>query len=177
MKSLSKILAFALLVCGVGTVHAQNSLDETRKANEVKSLVNSGRYTFSDEKVHMKGESQSASYGTDLDICKDTLIAYLPDLGKAPGTAVNAHAPGITCIHFSYNMTPASDGGYDVSIVPDENYVKDVRNIKNITMHISKMGYANMKVTTADHGRLQYHGYITQHIAHFPSTNRVASGY
>src|SRR5215469_8827992 len=90
------------------------------------------------------------------------LIAYLPDLGKAPGSPVRARAAGITCIHFSYNMTPASDGGYDVSIVPDENYVKDIRNIKNISMHITKEGYANVKVITTDHGPLQYHGYITQ---------------
>ncbi|MBS1529348.1 MAG: DUF4251 domain-containing protein [Bacteroidetes bacterium] len=175
MKSLSKFLAFILLVCGMSTVKAQNALDETRKANEVKNLVNSGRYTFSDERVRTKHDNGSVGYGTDLDISKDTLIAYLPDLGKEPGAPVTASASGITCIHFSYNMTPASDGGYDVSIVPDENYAKSVRNIKNISMHITKEGYANVKVTTSDHGPLQYHGYIMQHVALFPSTRRMAS--
>src|SRR5579863_3802121 len=179
MKSLSKILAFALLVCGVNTISAQSSLkdDEAKKAAEVKTLVNSGRYTFSAEKIHMKGESQSASYGTVLDISKDTLIAYLPDLGKAPGAPVKAIASGITCIHFSYNMTLASDGGYDVSIVPEEKYVKDLRNVKDINIHISKVGYTDVKVTTTDHGMLQYHGYIMQHEAMFPGGKTVVSNY
>jgi hypothetical protein len=176
MKSLSKFLALALLVLGANSVSAQTSLqdDEARKAAEVKKLVNSKWYMFSDERVRLRHENESVGYGAVMDISKDTLIAYLPDLGKAPGRAVSAKAPGITCIHFSYNMTPASDGGYDVSIVPDENYLKDVRNIKNISMHITAGGYAVVKVTTADHGPLQYHGYIMPHEALFPS-NRIAT--
>jgi hypothetical protein len=179
MKSLSKFLAFTLLVCGVNTVRAQNSLkdDEAKKAAEVKTLVNSGRYTFSAEKVHTKGETQSAGYGTVLDISKDTLIAYLPDLGKDPGSPVSAKAPGITCIHFAYKMTQASDSSYDVSIVPEEKYVKDLRNIKDIDIHISKIGYADVKVSTTNHGELKYHGYIMQHEAMFPGAKSVVSNY
>lgn len=178
MKSLSKFLVFALLVCGTNAVSAQSTLkgDEAKKAAEVKTLVNSGRYTFSDEKASIKGGTELTGYGTGMDISKDTLIAYLPDLGKQPGTQVNASAPGITCIRFSYNMIPANDGSYDVSIVPEEKYAKSVRDIKTIDMHISKMGYADLKVTTTDHGILKYHGYIMQHEALFPS-NQVASNY
>lgn len=171
MKSLSKMLAFALLVCGVNTVSAQNSLkdDEAQKAAEVKNLVNSGRYTFETEKVSVrKGESRQVGYGTDIDISKDTLIVYLPDAGKMPGTPVNARASGITFVHFSYIMLPGSNSSYDVSIIPEEQYAKDAKGIKKISMHISKEGYTDLTVTTADQGPLKYHGYIVQHEALFP---------
>jgi hypothetical protein len=173
MKSLSKFLAFALLVWGANTASAQNLLqnDAAKKADEVKTLVNSGKYTFSDEKMNTNGDIQQANYGTDIDISKDTLIVYLPNLGKTAGTPVNAQAAGITCINFSYNMVPAPDGGYDVSISPKAGNAKDIRDIN---MHISKMGYADVKVTT-DHGPLQYHGYIRQHQASFPITDQMAS--
>ena len=176
MKNLSKFFAFALLVCGVKTVSAQNSLtsDATKKAAEVNTLVNGGRYTFKLETANLKAtDTASAAYGTGMDISKDTLIAYLPGLGKDPAAAVSAGEAGITCINFSYNMAPSPKGGYDVSIVPAEKYATNARNIKTISMHISKMGYADVKVTTADHGVLQYHGYIKQHGATF--TNTVVS--
>jgi len=176
MKSLCKILTLVLLVCGVNNVNAQSSLknDAATKIAEVKTLVNSDRYRFKLEKAILKtADTTSAPYGTGMDISKDTLIVYLPGLGKEPGAPVNANEAGITCIHFAYNMTAATDGGYDVSIIPDEKYAKDVRNIKTIGMHISKVGYADVKVSTTDQGTLQYHGYIMQHGPTFP--NRIVS--
>jgi hypothetical protein len=180
MKSLSKFWVLALLMCGAGTVTAQSSLkdDEAHKATEVKNLVNSGRYTFETEKVStQKGGSRQVGYGTDLDISRDTLIVYLPDAGKTPGTPVSARAAGITYVHFSYNMMPAANGGYNVSIIPQEKYPKEVNDIKKISMHISKEGYTDLTVTTADHGLLEYHGYIMQHQALFPGAKNVASNY
>jgi hypothetical protein len=99
----------------------------------------------------------------------------LPDAGKVQGTPVTARAAGITCVHFSYNMIPNANGSYNVSIVPEEKYAKDVKDIKNISMHISKEGYTDVKVNTIDHGPLEYHGYIKQHEATFPGSNKVAS--
>jgi len=179
MKSLSKYIAFALLFCGISVASAQGSLNDgaAKKAAEVSILVNSGRYIFKLEKANLKtADIPDEAYGTDLDISKDTLIAYLPGLGKTPGAPVSADASGITCIHFSYNMTPATGGGYDVLIIPAEKYNKNVKDIKNISIHISKMGYADIKVTTINQGMLQYHGYITQPQALFPS-NQEASTY
>lgn len=177
MKSLSKFWVLALLICGAGTATAQSSLkdDEAQKATEVKNIVNSGRYTFEATKmVTGKGESMPVSYGTDIDISKDTLITYLPDAGKAPGTPVTAHAPGITCIHFGYIMTPGNNGGWDVTITPEDRYAK---GIKKVSMHITKEGYATVNVATTDRGRLEYYGYIMQHEAMFPGARIVAANY
>jgi hypothetical protein len=177
MKNLSKFLVFTLIICSVNTVMAQTSLkdDEADKAAEVKTLVTSGRYTFEASKeVARKGDNRSVRPGDDLDISKDTLIAYLPSVGKKPMTPVMARAAGITCTHFSYNMTPETNGSYNVSIRPEEKYAKEIRDIKKINMHISKEGYATVTVDRTNHSPMVYYGYIKEHGAAFPSANRVA---
>lgn len=177
MKSLGNFLVFLLLIWAGNTVTAQSSLkdDEAQKATEVKSLVNSGRFTFEASKMAMhKSEGRAVRSGDDMDISKDTLISYLPDAGKAPDAPVTAHAAGITCTHFTYNMTPGNNGGYNVSIMPKEKYAKDVKELKSIKMHISKEGYATVIVNSTNHGAMTYHGYIMQHEARFPNATSVA---
>jgi len=180
MKNLSKLGVLALLVCGIETAAAQSTVKEdgSKKAIEVKDLVNGGRYTFAAETaITKKGESSPVSYGTGLDISKDTLIVYLPGAGKTTDTSLSTPASGITCVHFGYNAMPGANGSYDVSIIPEENYSRDVKNIKKITIHISKQGYADLVLITADHGQLAYHGYIRQPAAMFTDTEDVASDY
>jgi hypothetical protein len=180
MKNLSKFCGFALLICGAAAASAQSSLkdDAAQKATEVKNLVNSSRYTFKAEKAFTKkGENSQVDYGTGLDISKDTLIIYLPGAGKTADTSRNAEGPGITCVHFSYNMTPSTDGSYDVSIIPEEKYAKDVKDIKKVSLHISKQGYADLTMITATHGVLGYHGYIKQHGAIFPENSNATANY
>jgi uncharacterized protein DUF4251 len=175
MKFLSNLCAFALVLAGANTVSAQSSLkdDEAKKATEVQNLVNSGKYTFEATRMHEKSGSMSVRAG-DLDVSKDTLIAYLPDAGKAPSTPEHARDAGITCVHFAYNMTPAGNGGYEVSIKPEEKYAKDVSEIRSIHLYISKEGSTDLTMNTANHGKIQLHGYIKQHEAEFPPVNRVA---
>ncbi|HVS94668.1 MAG TPA: DUF4251 domain-containing protein [Mucilaginibacter sp.] len=176
MKVLSNLFVFALVLWGANTVMAQSSLkdDKADKAKEVKSLINGGRYTFeATREMEKKGGSMSMRPG-DLDISKDTLIAYLPDAGKAPGTPDRPRDAGITCVHYSYHMTQGANGKYAVSIKPEEKYARDVRKIKEITMYINKEGYADVTVHTTNHGRMRFHGYIKEHEANFPPVNRVA---
>lgn len=180
MKNLHKFWGLALLICGVATASAQSSLKDeaAQKAAEVKHLVNGSGYNFVAEKALIKkGVSSPVSYGTGLDISKDTLIIYLPGTGKMRDSSINAIGPGITCVHFSYNMIPGAKGSYDVSIVPEENYSKDVKNIKKISIHISKQGYADLTVITTDRGALEYHGYIKQPGAVFSGNKSVVSNY
>jgi hypothetical protein len=174
MKSLSKFLAFALVIFGVNTVSAQGSLrdDEAKKAAEVKELVNSGRYTFKATKqISQKGGSRALNQGGDLDVAKDTIIMYLPDVGKSPMTPIKARDAGITCTHFAYNMTTAKNGSWIISIKPEEKYVKDIRDIKKINMDISREGYATLTVAFTNKSPIAFYGYIQQHSAVFPPVN------
>jgi len=171
MKSLSKLfLVLVLAIYGSNTVRAQASLkdDEARKAEEVKNLVNSGRYTFEVTKqVSQKGNSSVRSNG-DLDVSKDTLIVYLSEAGKSPGAPVDAASPGITFTRFDYNMVAGKNGGWDVSIIPKGT---NANKIKKITMDISQRGYTTLTITRTDQKKIEFYGYITQHIAAFPPVN------
>jgi len=180
MKNLHKFWGLALLICTIATATAQSSLKDgaAQKAAEVKNLVNGSRYNFVAENALMKkGVSSPVSYGTGLDISKDTLIIYLPETIATRDSSSNAVSAGITCVHFSYNMMPGANASYDVSIIPDENYSKEVKNIKKITIHISKQGYADLTLTTADRGQFAYHGYIKQPGAIFSDAKSVVSNY
>ena len=178
MKSLSKLLVFALAVLGANTVYAQASLkgDEAKKKTEVKELINSNRYTFEATKmVSKKGESQAIKSGTGLDVSKDTLIAYLPGVGKEKNASVKAINAGITCTHFSYTKEQNKNGGWNVTIIPKEKYVQNEKNIKKINMAISKNGYATVTVNFTDRAPVAYYGYITEHNAMFPASGRSAA--
>jgi hypothetical protein len=173
MKNLSKfLLGFGLLLYGSNSILAQSSLDEARKANEVKRLVNAGHYTFEAEKlVADKGKHEGLRTQGDLDISKDTLIAYLPDDGKSPSSPVRAMSTGFTCTKFTYNMTPGSNGGYVVKIQPDGKYAKE---IGDVDMIITKEGYVKVTIKRGENKPLVVTGYIKEHAPDFPPVNRVA---
>jgi hypothetical protein len=173
MKSLSKLfLAFGLLLFGSNAIRAQSSLDEARKSNEVKKLVDGGRYTFAAERlVADRGRSDRMRTQGDLDISKDTLIAYLPDDGKSLSSPVRAINPGLTCTKFTYNMTPDNNGGYIVQIKPDGKYA---HKIGDINLTINKEGYSTVTIKRGEKKSLVVSGYIKEHGPVFPPVNRVA---
>lgn len=179
MKSLSKLLVFALAVLGANTVCAQASLkgDEAKKKTEVKKLIDGNRYTFEATKMVSKnGNSEAIKQGTDLDVSKDTLIAYLPGVGKEQSAPVKAMNAGITSTHFSYTKQQSKNGGLNVTIVPKEKYAKGEKDIKKINMAISENGYATVTVNFTNRRPVAYYGYITEHNAMFPASRRIAAG-
>jgi hypothetical protein len=177
MKSLSKLFVFALAILGANTVCAQTLKgDEAKKKTEVKELINSNRYTFEATKMVSKtGESQAMKSGTDLDISKDTVIAYLPGVSKESDTSDKAVNAGITCTHFSYAKEESKDGGWNITIIPHEKYAKDERDIKKINMAVSGNGYTTLVVSFTDHDPVTFYGYITGHNATFPASGRTAA--
>jgi len=170
MKNLSKsFLVFALTIWGANTVHAQQSLknDEAKKEAEVKKIVSSGRYTFEATKEVTKAGSRSIRTGADLDISKDTLIAYLPGLGKGPATPVSARAPGITCNRFKYETEAGKNGHTEVIIKPEQKNAGD-KDVKELKLNISSLGYTTLTVIRTDQKPVSYYGYIKQESADFP---------
>ncbi|MFB9844292.1 DUF4251 domain-containing protein [Mucilaginibacter ginsenosidivorans] len=168
MKSLGKIIfAFALVLWGSGAVFAQSLKQEkAKKAAEVKSLVTSGRYTFeASKKVMNNGDSKYLRHGGDMDVSKDTLIVYLPEEGKEPGTPVKAINAGITSTNFSYQMNDAANGGWNIDVTPKGDHAAEIREI---TLAISPEGYATLDLMRPGKKSLIFYGYIKQHIAEFP---------
>ncbi len=172
MKSLSKFLVFILVMCGVNTVRAQESLqkDEAKKEAEVQKIVSSGRYTFEATKEISKTGNRPLKRGDNLDISKDTLIARLPDLGKAPSAPVSARASGITCNRFTYNMEQGQHGRTEVIIKPEQKSTAD-KDVKELKLNISSLGYGTLTVIRTDKSPVTYYGYIKQEGVDFPNTS------
>jgi hypothetical protein len=171
MKSLSKLFfVFILILWGSNATRAQGSIkaDKADKAIEVKHLVNSGRYTFEATKVILpKGSLKPINSWRDLDIAKDTVIAYLPDLGTAHTATSGARAAGITCTRFSYNRAQGKNGHWEVTILPKEK-PGDMKDVKKIKLDISSLGYTTLTVVNTKGSSVSYYGYIKEHSAEFP---------
>jgi len=97
-------------------VRAQESLkdDEAIKKTEVKDLLNSGRYTFEATKLLASNGTNSLIPKYDLDISKDTVIAYLPKSANEqamPDSLSIAAGLQFTCTSFAYNLQQGKNGG------------------------------------------------------------------
>lgn len=175
MKNLSKsIFVFALTLWGANAIHAQGSLkkDEAKKETEVQKIVSSGRYTFEATKEVSKSGSMPLKSGADLDISKDTLIAYLPGLGKALAIATGARASGITCNRFKYETEAGKNGHTEIIIKPEQKNAVD-KDVKELKLNISSLGYTTLTVIRTDQKPVSYYGYIKQESADFPGARMV----
>jgi hypothetical protein len=173
MKSLCKsFLVFALALWGANAVHAQASLkkDEAKKEAEVKKIVSSGRYTFEATKEVSKNGSMPLKQRSDLDITKDTLIAFLPGLGKSSAASASASASGITCNRFKYDLEHGKHGRTEVIIKPEQKSAAD-KDVKELKLNISPSGYGTLTVIRTDKKPVSYYGYIRQEIADFPQAS------
>jgi hypothetical protein len=172
MKSLSNLVfAFALVLCGSNIVKAQESLkdDEAMKKTEVKDLLNSGRYTFEATKiVSQKNASTSITPKYDLDIAKDTVIAYLPTPANTQIKEGTNEGIQFTCTSFDYSLQGSKNNGWHVNIKPKAKPLENTREIKQLDMEISALGYTTLTVTKTNSSHFSYYGYIKPHSANFP---------
>lgn len=169
MKSLINFFLFILILWGANTVSAQEALkgEQAKKAEEVKALINSGRYTFKAIKIiSPKNNDTTLPRGYVFDVSKDTLIVCLPS-DKMEITAVNPREAGITWTRFDYNKESVKNGSWSIFIKPRRSK-PEMHNIRNINLDISRLGYATLTVKRNYDGPVSYYGYITQHIAEFP---------
>ena len=173
MKSLSNLFfAFALVLCGSNIVRAQESLkdDEAIKKTEVKDLLNSGRYTFEATKiVSSKNSNTLIAPKFDLDIAKDTVIAYLATTANTNMKAGTNEGIQFTCTSFDYSLLGRKNDGWHVNIKPKAKPIDNTKEIKQLDMEISALGYTTLTVTKTNSSHISYYGYIKPHSATFPA--------
>ncbi|MDB5004169.1 MAG: hypothetical protein JWQ34_2394 [Mucilaginibacter sp.] len=168
MKSIGKLLTvFALALLGAKHAGAQvTESDKATKMEEVKSLVNSGSYTFvASKRTDTKRGGEALPVGYVLDISKDTLVAHLPGYKRANTQAAAADS-SLTCTRFTYQAIPEKNGGWLVTIRPSGANVGDFGAVRELKLDISDLGHATLSIS----GRkpISCYGYIKQHGAEFP---------
>jgi hypothetical protein len=168
MKSIGKLLTvLALALIGAKHVGAQvTEGDKATKMAEVKSLVNSGSYTFvASKRTDAKNGSEDLLAGYVLDISKDTLVAHLPGYKRA-NPQMQAADSSLTCTKFTYQAVPERNGGWLVTIHPSGANAGDFGIVRELKLDISDVGHATLSIS----GRkpISCYGYIKQHGAEFP---------
>jgi len=162
MKSFSKLcFAVALVFWGLGTAKAQQSLsdDQARKTAEVQQLVNNSNYTFVlnvNDPQKPAGVSLKPHYR--VKISKASVIAFLPNAGTASAASVDTlNNMRFSWTNFNYN-TSKTNGGWNVVIKPGNHG----NPVKQLTLYITTLGHATLKLYGSSRNPRTYDGYIKQ---------------
>ena len=149
MKNLYKILSLILLLPLGLSLHAQD------KAS-IREAIESKSFTFLARSASpMRGSQVNLSAGYDIRIKGDTLISVLPYYGRAHTATVN---PGggirFTSTDFTYKME-RDDKGWNIRIRPN-----DQREVRDLFLHVSPDGFANLQVTQLSRDAITFYGTI-----------------
>ena len=168
MKKSAKILKVTLLLFflteafGLNTAYAQNSKQqkENNKEDAVKKMVESQQYVFvAQSALPMGGRIRQLTSAYELKVTKDTLEADLPYYGRAYTAPIDPTQGGFhfKTKNFEYRAKETKKGGWDISITP-----KDVTDVRQLTLNISKAGYTSLQVTSNSRQPISFNGYIIE---------------
>jgi hypothetical protein len=163
MKSLSKLcIVFSLALYGLNAAKAQQSLgdDQARKTAEVQQFVNNANYTFVlNVNNPEKPMGVSLHPGYRVKVSKDSVMAFLPSTGTTSAVLVDTlNNIRFTWTNFNYN-TAKTNGGWNIVIKPgsDSNIP-----IKQLTLYITTLGHATLKLYGGSRSPRTYDGYLKQ---------------
>lgn len=138
--------------------YAQSGNPASSKEKRIQDWVNRKQYTFVAQRaLPMRGGGRDLTSEYDLKVAGDTIIAFLPYFGRAYTAPVDPSKGGIkfTSTQFNYKSEPAKRGGWSVRITPEDN-----RDVQNLSLTISKDGYASLQVTSTNRQPISFHGYV-----------------
>lgn len=151
---------FILAICFFQIAPAQSNKQDkqTAKETQIKNLVDSQNYVFKAQSaMPMSGRTRQLTSDYDLKVTKSSIVSYLPYFGRAYTAPINPSQGGIqfTSKDFDYTATPGKKGGWDIQIKP-----KDYRDVQQMTLSISRDGYASLQVTSTNRQMISFNGYI-----------------
>ena len=149
-----------VLVCFVAASCSASKQAEDQKATAVKNLVDTRHYVFRAQSVlPMGGRSRQLTTNYDLRVYGDTLIADLPYFGRAYTAPIDPNEGGIhfTSTRFSYKISDAKKGGWNVQILP-----QDAKDVRELNLYISEAGYGSLQVSSNNRQSISYNGIITE---------------
>lgn len=95
----------------------------------------------------------------DMQVSKDSVIAFLPYFGRAFTAPIGGTNPGIqfTSADFNYRVSERKKGGWQILIRP-----KDVQDIQQLNLTVSEGGSASLQVTSNNRQPISYNGVIEE---------------
>jgi hypothetical protein len=162
MKSeFSKILLLSAFVASSTlSIWAQETKEQKQPSVQaaIRALVESQHYAFEAQSAIPLGmPARQLTYGYELKISKDSVIAYLPYYGRAYTAPIGStdNAIQFSTTDFKYTASEGKKGGWTVTITP-----KNTGDVRQITISISQAGYTNVQVNGNNRQPISFYGYI-----------------
>ncbi|MDQ3843821.1 MAG: DUF4251 domain-containing protein [Bacteroidota bacterium] len=147
-----------LILCAQMNVQAQN--EEKDKEAAVKAMVEARDYVFKAQiALPMGGSTVQLTSDFDMRVTKNEIVTYLPYYGRAYSAPINPGEGGIrfTSTNFDYKVQEKKKRGWTIIIQP-----KDARDVRQLTLSISRSGYANLQVNSNNRQPISFTGYIAE---------------
>jgi len=109
--------------------------------------------------IPLRGGSKTLTSFYQLAVSKDSLVSYLPFIGRA----YNAPLPGenefdFTSTSFDYKIKDHKKNGWDITIKP-----KDHASVQQFILRVFDNGSASLNVTSLNRDPVSYSGHISDH--------------
>jgi len=167
MKSLIRLFAAAVMVLAfINAANAQTSRQEKEAAKQaaIKKLVETNHFCFTaDYALPMTGGSKMLTSTYDLKITRDSVVAFLPYYGQAylsPSPGETEGGIKFTSTNFSFAQKAGKKGGWQITIKPKDHDITDWRDVQQMTLDISKDGYASLAVISSNRDPISFEGNV-----------------
>jgi hypothetical protein len=165
MKKLIRIALF-FIAMGVlaGAALAQTSSKQAAKdakAAELKGKVEEGHFTFVAQFIQpMGGEQHYLTDEYDLRVKKDSVIAWLPYIGRVYLDAPifpDDNGVKFSSTKFDYKIQPKKKDGWSITV-----NLNDVKRSSKLIFDISSTGSAYLTILSNTRDQVAYLGYIKE---------------
>ncbi|MDP9081495.1 MAG: DUF4251 domain-containing protein [Bacteroidota bacterium] len=172
MKTLIKptlVLAFVAMFATVANAQKTAKDKKAARVATITKIVTDKNYVFeANYVIPQRGNSRSLSYGYDVVVSKDTIVAYLPYFGRVTLAPSDPSDGGVkfTSTNFSYVEKPGKKGGFDITITPKENNMQGSKDVRYLRLNISENGYASLQVFSNNRDPISFNGTIEERKHH-----------
>lgn len=133
---------------------------DSSESQKIEKLVSEKTFVFRPQTAMPQGGgSRQLSYGFELKIARDRIVAYLPYFGRAYSAPMDPSKGGIdfSSNAFDYTVSERKSGGWNISIKP-----KDVSDVQQMTLTISETGSTNLMVNSNNRQPISFTGEISK---------------
>lgn len=160
MKRIHITLIAAVVIIAAACNTGKQATANTANNSTVQQALDSGKWKFTANQVMPQyGEYRQANGDYDARFFKDSMIVYLPYIGKADAGASFMTGKGpldFTSTSFSIQKTKNKKGLWQISVIP-----KDNREVRMMSFTISPGGFASLNITMANRTGISYTGTVT----------------
>lgn len=148
------ITAFTVAAHFIAVQHAN-----AQETADLQQKIRSKDYVFEARTANpMRGGSIQLTYGYDLRVSPDSIVAYLPYFGRAFTAPVNPSEGGIkfSSVNFEYVARSRKKNGWSITIKP-----KDVQDIQQLNLTISSDGSTVLQVSSTNRQPISFFGQVS----------------